>query len=158
MLDALESSDLESLNPPLFLNGVSGLGAPFWVSEFESRFLGPGTALEKFIAILESIAFLIRVNIDEMRRTPPSIRRIVLTGGLVRSNYFCQCLADLVELEVTRAAEQEASARGVACLAAGLPETWRANAAQAFKPVSNEALLARYVAWLRGLKASLAQT
>jgi glycerol kinase len=155
MLDALESTDLGTLNPPLFLNGVSGLGAPFWVSDFESRFLGPGIALEKFVAVLESIAFLIRVNIDEMRRTPPAIRRIVLTGGLGRSAYFCQCLADLVELEVKRAIEQEASARGVACLAAGLPEAWASDAGENFTPASNGALLARYVAWLRNLKMNL---
>jgi glycerol kinase len=155
MLEALDGTDLSATHPPLFLNGVSGLGAPFWVSDFESRFIGPGTELEKFLAVLESIAFLIRVNIDEMRRTPPAIGRIVLTGGLGRSAYFCQCLADLVELEVTRAAEQEASARGVACLAAGMPSSWQHDCGDNFIPARNAALLARYVAWLRNLKASL---
>jgi glycerol kinase len=155
LLDALDGSDLEGLNPPLFLNGVSGLGAPFWVSDFESRFLGTGSSLEKFIAVLESIAFLVRVNIDEMRRTPPVIRRVILTGGLGRSVYFCQCLADLVELHVTRAAEQEASARGVAYLAAGRPDSWRTDAGRTFNAASNGPLLARYVAWLRNLKANL---
>jgi glycerol kinase len=155
MLEALDGTDVDALDPPLFLNGISGLGAPFWVSDFESRFLGPGTELEKFIAVLESIAFLIRVNIDEMRRTPPPIRSIVLTGGLSRSTYFCQCLADLTELDVHRMAEPEATARGVACLAAGLPASWKAAAAQVFPARSNGSLLARYVAWLRGLKSML---
>jgi len=155
MLEALDDTDLSGAHPPLFLNGVSGLGAPFWVSDFESRFLGPGSGFEKFLAVLESIAFLIRVNIDEMRRTPPSISRVVLTGGFARSARFCQCLSDLVELEVLRAAEQEASARGVACLAAGLPSAWHDDDGTVFRPAPNAALLARYVAWLRSLKASL---
>jgi glycerol kinase len=158
LLEALDGADVEALDPPLFLNGVSGLGAPFWVSDFESRFLGPGTALEKFVAVLESIAFLIRVNIDEMRRTPPPIRSIILTGGLAHSAYFCQCLADLVELEADRMEEPEASARGVACLAAGLPDAWKAAPGQIFTSRSNGPLLARYVAWLRNLKASLSTT
>jgi glycerol kinase len=157
LLDALDTSGLASSQPPLFLNGISGLGAPFWISHFESRFVGGGNALEKFIAVLESIAFLIRVNIDELRRTPPAIERIVLTGGIARSAYFCQALADLVELEVLRAQEQEASARGVACLAAGLPDSWRNDAGRKFAPASNGPLLARYVAWLRALKSALPQ-
>jgi glycerol kinase len=156
MLESLDDTDLARAQPPLFLNGVSGLAAPFWVSDFESRFLGPGSELEKFLAVLESIAFLIRVNIDEMRRTPPAISRIVLTGGFGRSVRFCQWLADLVELQVLRAGEQEASARGVACLSAGLPSAWQDEGGEVFRPARNPALLARYVAWLRALRASLA--
>lgn len=156
MLEALDDSNIAALSPPLFLNGISGLGAPFWVSDFQSRFLGPGTPLEKFTALIESIAFLIRVNVDEMRRSEPPIRSLVLTGGLARSRYFCQSVADLVELDVRRMEEPEASARGVACLAAGLPEAWRTSASLSFVAQSNGALLARYVAWLRSLKGSLA--
>lgn len=155
MLEALDNTDLAALTPPLFLNGISGLGAPFWVSDFETRFLGPGSALEKFVAVIESVAFLLRVNVDEMRRSPPPIRRLVVTGGLGRSTHFCQCLADLVELEVLRMEETEASARGVACLSAGLPDTWQTGAAQTLVPQRNGPLLARYVAWLRNLKANL---
>ncbi|HZF17159.1 MAG TPA: FGGY family carbohydrate kinase [Steroidobacteraceae bacterium] len=156
MLEALDSTDVAALNPPLFLNGVSGLGSPFWVSDFDTRFLGTGTTLEKFVAVVESIAFLIRVNVDEMRRTEPPIRTLILTGGLTRSDYFCRCLAELVELDVRRMDEPEASARGVACLAAGLPESWRAGAQTEFDFATNGALLARYVAWLRNLKQNLA--
>jgi glycerol kinase len=155
MLEALDNTDLATLNPPLFLNGVSGLGAPFWVGDFESRFLGPGSTLEKFLAIIESVAFLLRVNVDEMRRSPPAIRKLLVTGGLSRSGYFCQCLADLVELEVQRMEETEASARGVACLSAGLPESWRSATARTLTTQRNGPLLSRYVAWLRNLKANL---
>lgn len=155
LIDTLDGTDLASLRPPLFLNGISGLGAPFWISHFESRFVGDGSALAKFVAVLDSIVFLIRVNIDEMRRTPPAIERIVLTGGIARSAYFCQALADLVELEVLRAAAQEASARGVACLAAGLPESWRSDAGRRFAPAGNGPLLARYAGWWREMQAAL---
>ena len=33
-----------STDPPIFLNGVSGLGAPSWLANFDSRFVGEGTA------------------------------------------------------------------------------------------------------------------
>lgn len=156
MLEALDSTAVAALNPPLFLNGISGLGSPFWVSDFDTRFLGTGSTLEKFVAVVESIAFLIRVNIDEMRRSQPPIRTLVLTGGFTRSAYFCRCLAELVELDVQRMEEPEASARGVACLAAGLPDNWRASTAETFRSTVNGPLLARYVAWLRNLKSTLA--
>ena len=66
LLPAVEA-EAESLEPPLFLNGVSGLGSPFWAGDFESRFVGDGTVAERLLAVIESIVFLIRVNLDELR-------------------------------------------------------------------------------------------
>ena len=53
--------------PPLFINGVSGLGAPFWVSNLESRFVGTGSRGARVLAVLESIAFLLQVNLEELQ-------------------------------------------------------------------------------------------
>jgi len=56
--------------PPdlLFLNGIAGLGGPFWQARFESRFVGNGAAepWQKAVALVESIAFLLRANIEQM--------------------------------------------------------------------------------------------
>src|SRR5262249_24664604 len=59
--------------PPLFLNGVSGLASPWWVPNFASRFVGDGTPAERIVAVLESIAFLIAVNLGEMRAARPEL-------------------------------------------------------------------------------------
>jgi glycerol kinase len=147
-------SDREApLNPPLFLNGVSGLGAPFWVSDLESRFLGNGTVRERFAAVLESIAFLIRVNVDELRLAEPPLRRLLLAGGLSASDRLCGALATLTRLPVVRSREPEATARGLAYLVAGEPAGW-ASAGDTFEPQPDPALAIRYPAWLQAMRAA----
>ena len=121
---------------PLFLNGVSGLGSPFWVDDFESRFVGEGTVEARLLAVLESIAFLIRVNLDELRPHGPALRRIVLTGGLSASDPFCRRLADVTGLPVWRSREPEATARGLAALLAR-------NAEKAFEPAAGDTCSSR---------------
>ena len=45
---------------PLFLNGVAGLGAPFWVADFPSHVIGDGEPWQKVVAVAESIFFLLQ--------------------------------------------------------------------------------------------------
>jgi glycerol kinase len=61
--------------PPLFLNGIAGLGGPFWKADFVSRFEGEGEPWQKAVAVVESMAFLLQANIDQMSRTVPAPRR-----------------------------------------------------------------------------------
>ena len=59
--------------PLLFMNGVGGLGAPYWLPDFRSEFLpvagsaainvDDATELQQIGAVVESIAFLIAVNV-----------------------------------------------------------------------------------------------
>jgi glycerol kinase len=146
LLASLETS-AGALDPPLFLNGVSGIGSPFWMSELEPRFVGSGGVAAQALAVLESIVFLIRVNLDELGPHGPPLRRIVLTGGLASSNLFCQRLADVAGIEVWRSREPEATARGLAWLVAGSPPGWPSPEGDAFLPRADAALLARFVAW-----------
>jgi len=44
--------------PPLFLNGIAGLGGPFWKPDFASRFVDDGEPWQKAVAVVESMAFL----------------------------------------------------------------------------------------------------
>jgi glycerol kinase len=145
----------EPPDPPLFLNGVSGLGSPFWVDDFESRFVGEGTPAARLLAVVESIAFLIRVNLDELRSHGPALRRIVLTGGLSASDSFCRVVADVTGLAVWRSREPEATARGLASLVAGNTRTWKPADGDTFPPRSGSASARRYPAWLDAMKASL---
>jgi glycerol kinase len=138
-------------NPPLFLNGVSGLGAPYWVADFESKFIEESTtasAPQKIVAICESILFLLQANLDELKHLTSPTEQIFVSGGLTASDALCQRLADLSGFPVYRPAEPEATARGTAYLLANQPEYWPENEIGIwFKPRPNDAVRARYARW-----------
>jgi glycerol kinase len=153
MLAAQDVAAIAATRPPLFLNGISGLGSPFWIADFATRFVGEGTLEERFVALLDSILFLIRVNLDEMQRHGPPLARIVITGGIASADVICQRLADLTSLPVLRPAEREATARGLAYLVANQPAGFTAGGERrVFQPRPDVALLERFLAWLREMK------
>ena len=132
---------------PLFMNGVGGLGAPFWIADFTTEFVGDGDDLQRLAAVVESIAFLLAVNLERMREAA-GLERIVISGGLARSDYLCRTLAAVTGLEVARFAIREATARGVAFLAAGEPPDWESpRVERSFAPSAESALSRRYAAW-----------
>lgn len=132
---------------PLFLNGVAGLGSPFWLSDFESRFIGAGSVEARLIAVLESIVFLIQVNLVELAPHGPPFSRLVLTGGISANDGFCRRLASLAGIPVWRSREPEATARGLAWLVAGSPSGWTPAAGDDFAPQPDAALAARFRQW-----------
>jgi len=132
----------------LFLNGIAGLGGPFWQAEFESRFVGEGGVPEKAVALVESIAFLLQANIDHMAKHVPPARRIRVSGGLSRLDGLCRILASLTGRPVHRRDDPEASARGIAYLAAGRPAGWNSAAHEdVFPPEARPGLEDRYRRW-----------
>ncbi len=132
---------------PVFMNGVGGLGAPFWKPDFPIEFVGHGDDMEQLAAVVESIAFLLGENLAAMQRSAP-LRMIVISGGLARCDYLCQALADVSRLPVERCVLREATARGAAFLAAGQPEDWLPPPVdRRFTPVANPALAARLARW-----------
>ena len=134
-------------DPPLFMNGVGGLGAPFWQPDFPIEFVGDGDDAAQLAAVLESVAFLLCVNLQSLRRSAP-LQRIRVSGGLSRSDVLCRSLADLSGLPVERYAVAEATARGVAFLAAGRPESWRPLPIErVFTPSNDAALATRFSRW-----------
>jgi glycerol kinase len=135
--------------PPLFMNGVGGLGAPFWKPAFPVEFLGDDHCndLARLASVLESIAFLLGVNIAALRASAP-LTRIRLTGGLARSDYLCRRLADASGLPVERCAVAEATARGIAFIAAGEPADWNmVPVERVFTPAAEAAFNARCARW-----------
>lgn len=96
----------------LFLNGISGLGSPYWRSHFESRFVGDGDGGARFAALVASIAYLVRENFNALRGAGP-IARAIVTGGLSQSNGLVQLIADLCGIPLLRPKDSEATARGV---------------------------------------------
>ena len=133
---------------PLFLNGVAGLGAPFWVADFPSRLVGTGEPWQKACAVIESVVFLLQANLETMQKMPPAPKRLLVTGGLAQLDGLCQRLADLSGLPAYRPAEHEATARGTAYLLAGFPENWpEEKPGEQFTPKSNPGLTQRYKNW-----------
>lgn len=156
-IDSLVAGALDGIAaPPLFLNGVSGLGSPFWRAEFPSRFIGTADTQGKLAGVVESILFLVSVNLEEMAHAAGPVRRLVLTGGLATMNGFCQKLADLCDLTVERPEIGEATARGLAWLVAGRPAAWLNEAkSDSFTPGRNPELLERFGRWRAAMTAAL---
>lgn len=160
---SMENWLTNSTAPPLFLNGVSGLGAPYWIADFHSQFIGTGEAWEKIVAVVESIVFLLHTNLYEMESACPAPRTIIISGGLTTLNGLCQRLADLCGLPVYRPAECEATARGMAFLLAGsetMSDHWSLHHSEhspesmpdtIFTPAPNSALQERYRLWQQAM-------
>ena len=143
-------------DPPLFLNGVAGLGAPYWIPDFASKFIGSGTPKEKILAVAESIIFLIKVNIRLLEKSNQRISKIKLTGGLSNSDCLCQKLANLLELPVERSEQLEATAMGLAYLTANSPVNWQASdESETFVAVEDSPLHRRFVEWEKQMDLSL---
>jgi glycerol kinase len=95
------------------------------------------------------MAFLLQANIDHIAAYVPAARRIRVSGGVSRLDGLCRRLAAVSGLPVHRREDPEASARGIAYLAAGRPALWNTAAQEeVFAPEPDAALRARYRRWL----------
>ncbi len=154
LLALLANEPLTDDAAPFFLNGVAGLASPFWRPDFESTFVGEGTDLQLCRAVLESVAFLIKANLDEMDRHRPQPTRLVVSGGLAENRLLCRMLACLSESPVDRASDREATSRGLAFLVAGEPAGFTGPPVERFEPDADQSLLARYLKWLELMRAA----
>ncbi len=142
--------------PPLFINAVGGLGSPFWIPQMDSRFIGAGSLPARFAAVIESILFLVRANLDEMHPISDAPKRLVLSGGLSTVDALCQRLADLTMLPIVRPAEPEATARGLVFLLAGPhPSRVKYSDRQTFMPKRNGDLSQRYNRWCQAMTEAI---
>ncbi len=139
---------LNDITPPLFLNGISGLGAPFWQANFKTQFNHEASVNEKAVAVVESIIFLLKASLDEMSKLSSPPEQIQITGGLASLDGLNQRLADLSGLPVYCPTQCEATARGTAYLLAEQPSHWpEQDVGNWFEPEQNIALVKRYNEW-----------
>ena len=114
-------------NPYLFFNSVGGIGSPIWNSSprqsLANRWfdhdLAPivePAAKPAMIGVLESVVFLVTMNLETMRDFGISISKLRLTGGVAKSDAVCQRLADLSGCEIFRPSESESTLLGIARL------------------------------------------
>lgn len=141
----------ERLEPPLFLNTVGGLGSPWWQAGPDPAFTAVDEAacdrLEmKLMAVVESIAFLVRANVDAMKPLAGAPRRVVLSGGLARAEVLVQRLAALLDGELLRLSAAEATTLGLWCRMRG--GGLEPDAFERVTPAPDEGLGERYRRWL----------
>jgi glycerol kinase len=106
----------------LFAPALTGLGAPRWVGEARGTILGldRGTRREHVVrAALEGIAHQV-ADVFELaaRVCPAPLSPIWADGGVSASRAFLQLQADLMGAPLRRAAQAEATSRGVGAVAA----------------------------------------
>jgi glycerol kinase len=145
----------------------TGLGAPWWDPDARAGLLGMtrDTGLPEIAdAAFEAAAFQTRDLIEAMRLDAPEAfgpdAELRVDGGMSRSVWFCQKLADRTRMPVGRAAYEETTALGAA-LFAGLgcglfataadaasarPQTTRLSPQGAAGSADNA-----YAAWLRSV-------
>ena len=130
-----------------FLNAVGGLSAPYWRTDLQSRFSENLSAEEKILAWVESVIFQIVINVQLMNQLGDT-KKIIISGGFSKADAVCQKIADLTKADVHRCDNADATVQGAACMAAGLPKSWRPVLQEdVFAPQQNPALLQRFTRW-----------
>lgn len=155
---AIESAARDSTDPPIFLNGESGLGSPWWREDFPSRLTGDADGPRRMLAVLESVVFMISENLRRMRAGLGTESEILVTGGLGRSDALCRRLAALNGVAVRRPEAKEATARGLAWLMSGRADPWAApGPGRTFHPGTDDGLTERFGRWLTLMEEALAE-
>lgn len=134
-------------NPPIFINAIAGVGSPYWIADLQSYFEYASSIENQFTAVLESILFLITKNISLMTCINPDIKQILISGGLSKTNTFCQKLANLNNLPVIRTDDSEATAKGVYHLLSNETHCDDNSAQKTFHPHQSLSLQTRYAKW-----------
>ena len=138
------------LNPAggcYFLNAVGGLSAPYWRTDLQSRFSENLSAAEKILAWIESVIFQIVINVQLMNQSGDT-KKIIISGGFSKADTVCQKIADLTNATVHRSDNPDATVQGIACMAAGLPQSWKPVLQEdVFTPQQNPVLQQRFANW-----------
>ncbi|MBY0561039.1 FGGY family carbohydrate kinase [Hyphomicrobium sp.] len=105
----------------VFVPALSGLACPHWDRTAASLFLGMSAATTRADlcqALLEGIALSAADVVGAMDAHVAIGRSIAIDGGLARSRYFAQFLADMIGRDVVATSFDERTAFGTASLAA----------------------------------------
>ncbi len=98
----------------------TGLGAPHWNPDARGAMFGltrNSSKADMVKATLDAICFQTHDLMHAMHQDGAAIHNLRIDGGMVANNWFCQRLANLINLPVSRPAVQETTALGAAYLA-----------------------------------------
>ena len=105
-----------------------GLGAPHWRPQARGLLCGltlDTSAAQLSRAALESVAYQTLDLLAAMRADGArAARTLRIDGGMAANDWFCQCLADLLDVPVERPLELETTALGAAFLAGLATGVW----------------------------------
>lgn len=171
--DPAETAELAAQASPdssvMLVPAFTGLGAPYW--DADARGLISGLTRDSGIpelvrAALEAAMFQTRDLVGAMQQDGQSLLALRVDGGMVANDWFCQCLADGLQLPVERPAVIETTALGAAMLAmlgaaevanlAELSGVWRQQ--DSFRPQSSAVEANdRYALWRHAVKRARLQ-
>jgi glycerol kinase len=140
--------------PGLFINTVSGLGSPFWRNDLNSVFIDSDSPHQRYSAVIDSIVFLIQIQLQRLQQAGCVIDQVELAGGVSQVQGLAQRLANLSGLPVTLHTQAESTARGLAYLLADQPQHWKEkrienknNSEQMIEAQHDSSLQLRYSHW-----------
>jgi glycerol kinase len=123
------------------------LSAPYWRTDLQSQFSDGLSPNEKIIAWIESVIFQIVINVQLMNQSGDT-KKIIISGGFSKADAVCQKIADLTQAKVHRSDNADATIQGAACMAAGLPQSWKpVLLEEVFTSQQNPELLRRFTKW-----------
>jgi glycerol kinase len=117
--EALAGS-LDSNNGVYLVPAFTGLGAPHWDPDARGAIFGitRDTGVAELVrATLESVCYQTFDLLEAKRRDGLKPTRLRIDGGMVRNNWLCGFLADVLDIVVERPVETETTALGAAYLA-----------------------------------------
>ncbi len=107
----------------------NGLGAPYWEQDVRGAVFGltRGTTKDDFVkATLQSIAYGTKDIIQTMEKdTSMHIPELMADGGASRNSYLMQFQADILNIPIQRAADENTTAFGAAILAGLAVGFWK---------------------------------
>lgn len=154
------AQSVQSTNGVYFVPAFTGLGAPYWDPDARAAIIGMtrDTGIEHIVrAMLEAIGYQ---SLDLMRAMQADgakhFSTLRVDGGMVKNDWLCEFLADMLDVPVQRPREIETTALGAAFLAglrvgifASLNEiakTWQAKST--FHPtMKNDVREKLYAGW-----------
>ena len=109
------ASSLEDNGGVYFVPAFTGLGAPYWNNDARAEISGITFATTKahiVRAMLESMAYNTKAVFDEMRKNGQKFSLVSVDGGGSNNDFLLQFLADMLNHDVVRSSNSEATAMG----------------------------------------------
>ncbi len=151
-----------------FVPALVGLGAPYWDPYARGLLIGITRSTERrhvVRAVLESIAYLTRDVLDLMiKESGLRLEVLRVDGGVSKSNFLMQFLADILGVEIQRPFIKETTSLGAAFLAGLATGVWRSldeiraiwRAEKVFKPRMDPSTRDKlYSGWRAAVKRAL---
>jgi len=161
------ASSVKSSEGVFFVPAFVGLGAPYWDQYARGLIIGltRGTGRAHLArATFESIAYLTRSVLEEIRRVGIKISELKVDGGASKNDFLMQIQADMLGLRVVRPQILETTSLGAAYMAGLAVDYWRNlseitsmwRAEKIFEPMINETERNKlYEAWKKAVEKSL---